>query len=195
MNLPVRRPVPHRRVLGHTLVEVLVGLTISAILAGLALVPLRQFLARRSVEHVASGLGTALRLARAEAMARGEVVTVCPRDPQAQEAAAVCASKGTDWSAGLLIFVDRGRRGVLEPGDLLLRVQQPLLQAPVLRSTLRTISFQPSGISLTAASHFDVVPPGVSPDQLDAVGGRRICINKPGRMRQIPGGQPCDNAG
>ena len=82
-------------------------------------------------------------------------------------------------------------RSLLEDGDVLVRLHMPGAQAPHVQATLGHITFQPTGISLTAASHFDVVPAGHAEDELDAPGARRACINKPGRLRTLPGGQAC----
>jgi type IV fimbrial biogenesis protein FimT len=195
MNNGVDRPrSPQARGLeGSGLVDLMISLSILAILAAAAVQPLQQYLRARSVDHAVEGLVSALARARAEAVARAEVVTVCPRDPQVPEAAAVCANS-QEWSAGWLVFVDRGRRGVLEPRDLLLQAIQPPANPPRVIATLRRISFQPSGISLNAASHIDVLPEGSDPAMPDVVGSRRACINKPGRLRLLPRAVSCAGA-
>lgn len=187
------RPPLARGMGGIGLVELMMCLSVLAILASAAVQPLQQYLRARSVDHAVEGLASALARARAEAMARAEVVTVCPRDPRVPEAAAVCANS-LEWSAGWLVFVDRGRRGVLEPRDLLLQAIQPPANPPRVIATLRRISFQPSGISLNAASHIDVLPEGSDPAAPDVVGSRRACINKPGRLRLLPRAVPCVGA-
>ncbi|MBQ0943956.1 GspH/FimT family pseudopilin [Ideonella sp. 4Y16] len=184
---------PPRRapaVAGFGLLELVIGLAVLTILASAAVQPAQQMLRARSVDQSVEGLVTALARARAEAMARAEVVTVCPRDPLAGDAAAVCANS-LEWSAGWLVFVDRDRRGLLEPSDLLLQAIQPPPHAPRVIATMRRISFMPTGISLNAASHFDFVPEGGDPAAPDIVGARRACINKPGRLRMLPRALPC----
>ena len=175
---------------GLTLLELLMALAISAVLTVISVQPAREFLAARQTAPVVASLRSALWLARSEALKRGEQVSVCPLDPAAGEAAAVCLH-GLDWSAGWLVFVDRGERGVLEQGDVLLQAEVALAHAPQITSTMRVYSFQPTGISLNAASHIDVLPEGVPRDRLDRPGVRRVCVNKPGRTRVLPGGEPC----
>jgi type IV fimbrial biogenesis protein FimT len=128
-----------------------------------------------------SSLATALRLARSEATKRGEQVTVCARDPKAAQGEVACAPAGLDWSAGWIVFVDHGVRGRIDDGDVLIQVHQPTSRTTQVTATLRYITLQPTGISLSAASHFDFLPNG----QVDAYGARRVCINKPGRLREL----------
>jgi hypothetical protein len=80
-----------------------------------------------------------------------------------------------------MVFVDQGVRGRLDEGDVVIQVHQPANRTTQVAATLRYITIQPSGISLTAASHFDFLPNG----NADAYGAKRVCINKPGRMRQL----------
>ena len=175
---------------GFTLLEVLVVLSVSMLMSALGLPTWQQWMAGRSAELTTQDLAEVVRRARSEAMARGEVVTLCPRDPDSPAGAAVCRLDSHDWSGGWLLFVDRGVRGELESGDLLLVARHPGTAGPKVTATLERISFQPSGISLSAASHFDVLPalaPGAP-----AAWSRRLCINKPGRVRQLPGGVSCE---
>jgi Tfp pilus assembly protein FimT len=190
---PVGRIRSSRAMSGLGLVDLMISLSVLAILASAAVQPMQQFVRGRSVDHAVDGLATALARARAEALARAEVVTVCPRDPKVAGVAAVCADS-LEWSAGWLVFVDRGRRGLLEPRDLLLMAVQPTANPPRVMATLRRISFQPTGISLNAASHIDFVPEGTDPAQPDVVGARRACINKPGRLRVLPRATACAGA-
>ncbi len=175
---------------GFTLLEVLVALSVSLLMTALGLPSWQQWMAGRAADLAARDLAEAVRRARSEAMARGEVVTLCPRDPDTPAGAAVCRLDSHDWSGGWLLFVDRGARGELEASDVLITARHPGTGGPQVTATLERISFQPSGISLSAASHFDVIP-ALAPGG-PAAWGRRLCINKPGRVRQLPGGVKCE---
>ena len=175
---------------GFTLLEVLVVLSVSLLMSALGLPTWQQWMAGRSADQATQELAEAVRRGRSEAMARGEVVTLCPRDPDSPVGAAVCRLDSHDWSGGWLLFVDRGVRGELEADDLLIVARHPGTAGPKVTATLERISFQPSGISLSAASHFDVVPAGAP--GAPAAWARRLCINKPGRVRQLPGGVNCE---
>lgn len=182
---------PRSRLRGLTVIELLVVLAVLAILGATSVQAMRGFVAGRASAQARDNLDQALRRARAEAMIRHEVVTVCPRDTQPDADAVACAAS-TDWSGGWLVYADRRERGVFEPGDLLLQVIQPPPRAPVVHATLRQISFQPTGVSLNAASHVDFMPvPDSGPPTTDTPGSYRACISKPGRMRVVPGGQSC----
>jgi type IV fimbrial biogenesis protein FimT len=89
---------------GFTLVEVMVGLAVLGILASIAVPSLSQFLVRSSFEGTVLDLRGAVGRARAEAIARGTVVTVAP--PTAG-----------DWTSGYEIFVDPLQRGVFTAAD------------------------------------------------------------------------------
>ena len=170
---------------GYTLIETLAALAVSAILASVSAPKLNQFLGHQSAQLTISSLNSAVSLARAEALKRGEVVTVCARDPSPGDASAVCLPSGTRWDGGWMVYVDRGKRGRLDDDDLLLLVQQPLHASLKIDATVRNLSFQASGISLNAASHFDFMPFGKPEDSV------RVCVNKPGRLRVVGVGRAC----
>ena len=89
---------------GFTLVEVLVGLAILGILASIAVPSLRQFLVRASFDSTVLDLRGAVGRARAEAIARGTVVSFAP--PTAG-----------DWTTGYEVFVDPLQKGVFTATD------------------------------------------------------------------------------
>lgn len=176
-----------RSTLGFTLVETMTALAVSGILTAVGVPQLSGVMGAKAVEGSVSSLATALRLAKSEAMKRGEPVSVCAMDPQADARNLACAPSGKDWSAGWIVFVDQGTRGRLDDSDLVIQTHQSTSSTTKVTATLRYITMQPTGISLTAASHFDFLPQG----QADAYGARRVCINKPGRLRQLPGVMDC----
>lgn len=89
---------------GFTLVEVMVGLAVLGILVSIAVPSLRQFIVRSSFEGTVLDLRGAVGRARAEAIARGTVVTVAPQT-------------AGDWTSGYEIFVDPLQRGVFTAAD------------------------------------------------------------------------------
>lgn len=185
------RPDAVPRSLGFSLIELLTVLAVAGVLTALALPALRALIDVHAVDQAAAALARATRLAKTEAMKRGEVVTVCARDASQGDAGLACVPKGKDWSGGLVVYVDRGDRGTLDDEDLVLQVEQPPAYAPQVLATLRYMSFQASGISLNAASHFDYRPAGASVDAGEPAGSRRLCINKPGRVRMVDITQAC----
>jgi len=109
-----------RKALGVTLVEALVALVVLALLTGLAAPVLTGMRQRQALRGVAEGFWNSLVLARAEAMARQQRVTVC-----AQSSAGECDPTGP-WQRGWLVFVDANRNGQHEADEALLQRQGAL---------------------------------------------------------------------
>lgn len=105
---------------GFTLVEALVALVLLAVLVALAAPSLTGLRQRQQLRGLAEGFWNSLVLARAEAMARQQRVTVC-----ALSAAGDCDATGP-WQHGWLVFVDANRNGQREADELLLQRQGAL---------------------------------------------------------------------
>jgi len=84
---------------GFTLIELMVTLVILAILTMIALPSFRDTIRRNRVNSASNALLADLNYARAEAIDRGQIVTLCPSPD-----AANCTSGGTSWSAGWMIY-------------------------------------------------------------------------------------------
>lgn len=83
-----------KRSTGFTLFELLVTLSIVAIIATIALPSFTRFIAQNELNTAARELRTALMLARSEAVKRSETVYV---------------KRNTDWSDGLLVTTNSAR--------------------------------------------------------------------------------------
>lgn len=106
---------------GYTLIELLTQLAVGAILLTLA-IPGFSFLMNASqLASVTNTLVASLQLARSEAIKRGERVTIC-KTSTAFSTNPVCDASAA-WQQGWLIFVDGDTRGVIDPNDILLHVQ------------------------------------------------------------------------
>lgn len=169
---------------GFTLVELCIALTIAGILVGVAMPAMTSFHARTAVAAQANGLMSALRLAKQEAMARGELVSVCALDPAtADSAEPACLPSGRDWSAGWVVFIDRGQRGDIGDGDRVVSLHQAGDNKGGALGTLRYVTFRPAGAMLSISSHFRFLPPGEPLDDVAVEGSALVCVNKTGRPR------------
>lgn len=177
--------VSHRWLRGFTLVELACVLAVAAILLQSVVPGMSRGLAARVLAAQVSEFMAALRFARAEAVKRGEVVTMCAADVPGARPRCV-AARSADWRNGWLVFVDRGTRGALDPGDVLLRVQAPLVRTGGVAGTRAAVSFTAAGFSTDAASHYLFDPPPTGPAGPPLA--RLVCVSKQGRPRLVSGG-------
>ena len=121
---------------GFTLVELLVVMTIGAILVAAAVPSMSWFIATTRAGNASNTMVAAFELARSEAIRRNTIVSVCRTlDPNAAEAAVACTNAAGngyaagDWASGWVMFEKRGTTAasVYENGvDSILRREQPV---------------------------------------------------------------------
>lgn len=170
-----------RKSLGFTLTETAVVLGVSSILTATAVPALQGVHATRQVRDEAAMLADALRLGRSEALRRDELVTVCALAPS-QGGEPTCRSGTTgnaDWSAGFMVFVDRGQRGEFEDDDLRIQVQQWAGTRVSVNGTWPMVTYRGTGVQFALSSRFDLKATGAKP--------MVICVAKPGRARVAEG--------
>ena len=125
---------------GFTLLELLVALSIVAVLLVAAGPSFREFLLNQELRAAAERLASDLRWARQSAVNRGGRVVVCP-------GSTVTGCRASpEWSAGWIVYHDRDGDRRLAAEDEVLR-ETPALQAISARSALarRQLSFFPNG--------------------------------------------------
>ena len=105
---------------GVTLVELMVGLGIVAIMLALATPNYRNFVLNNRRVTQANEFVMAMAYAKREAVMRGVRVTVCARATDA-----ACATT-TIWDNGWLVFVDNNKNGSVDAADQVLQVRPPL---------------------------------------------------------------------
>ena len=105
---------------GFTLTELLVVITIVAILMGLGAPSYKYVTVSNRMSAEVNGLLGDMQLARAEAIKTGSSVTVC------SSANGTTCSNSTDWSRGWIVFTDPTDLGVVDPDEVILRVQRAL---------------------------------------------------------------------
>lgn len=136
-----RAPAP--RAHGFTLVEMLVVLTIGAILAAIAIPTFNATIAGARTFDAITSLQAALDLARSEAIRRGTTVTLCRvADPAADPPVCTMAAGAfgaNDWMAGWVVFVDNsvgGTVGTIDAAELVVFRQPPLAAAAATRAVM-----------------------------------------------------------
>lgn len=168
---------------GFTLTELLTALAVSGVLATIGMPAMGSFHSKTVIDSQVQSLSSAMRRAREEAITRGELVTVCAMAPATTDSAEPhCLARGKDWSAGWIVFIDRGDRGVIGVADRIVSVQQAPTQAGVV-GTSRYITYRPTGVLLSGMGHYRVLAPGQQVMDQDQPGAALICLNRTGRPR------------
>jgi type IV fimbrial biogenesis protein FimT len=173
---------------GFTLVELLVTLTLLAILLGIGVPSMRDFLLRRAVVSHVDAFGSALRMARSEAVKRGAPVTICMSPDPTAETPACATDAANGWSTGWLVFLDRGTVGTYDTGDndILIKIGQPLTSSGGASGDRNFITFQANGISLAGNTGIQFNPTGGDTNM-----GKLVCITKTGRLNLATSGGSC----
>lgn len=166
--------------LGFSLTEMMITLTIAVIILSLATPGLSQLISKNQIATQASEMVANLTLARSEAIKRSVRSTICPSDSGT-------ACTNTDWTAGYIVFVDLDGDGSLDTGtDTILRVSSRLSGKSTLTSngfsTALPLQFLPSGQSGKAG--------GFSLCQTGQV-GRIIAITLAGGVSAIASSSDC----
>lgn len=102
---------------GFTLVEMLVAISIAAILLAVAIPSFQSFIKRNAIENLQTRLATGLTAARSEAAARNMVTTICGSDNGAN-----CVVD--KWSSGWIVFLDLNANGAWDNGEEILQTFQ-----------------------------------------------------------------------
>jgi type IV fimbrial biogenesis protein FimT len=98
---------------GFTIIELLIGMGILAILVAVAAPNFSRIIQRNSVQKVVDELYSSLVIARSESIARSRPITVCAlADPNSLTP--TCSTTSSDWNNGWFVFTDTDSDGVLD---------------------------------------------------------------------------------
>lgn len=164
---------------GFTLIELMVGITVLAILLGIGVPSFNEMMRDNRLVAQSNQLVAALSFARSESITRGIRVSVCPANGN------VC-SGGADWNTGILVFTDdTGTGGVLDaPNDVVLQQAAPSTSGFVAGGAVSptAISFLPTGAEV--AAQIDIYKTSCTGPKM-----RRISVLATGRVRLTK--EPC----
>ena len=157
---------------GFTLVELMVALSIAALLLMVAVPSFQTFVLNARRTTLANDLVLALAYAKSEAVKRGVQVTVCSRQDDT-----TCAGSIT-WDNGWLVFVDNDDDGVVDtPPEVVLQVYPPLPTGSTLRAASdQRVTFDPTGFTPGYNDTFRLC------DARGTTEGRRIVVSLQGRV-------------
>ncbi|MHB8473215.1 MAG: GspH/FimT family pseudopilin [Gammaproteobacteria bacterium] len=144
---------------GFTLIELVVTISVAAILMALAVPSFRSTIQNNRVTGQANEFITSLTMARSEAVKRGRNAYVCISSD-----GATC--KGTNWAVGWLIWVSGNTAGTWDATETTLRVHEALPTGSTLTEAggAASVQFNPDG-SAGAAVTFTLSAAGCTGNQ------------------------------
>lgn len=171
-SLPSFPRAAHKRrtAQGQTLIELLISMTILALLVGMAVPTLGRLIDNHRAKTTIYTLNSLLQRARQEAVGRGDYVTVCPSEDLQH-----CDK---NWNGPLMVFTDSNRSETLDAGEQLLWQQAAVSGGELSYSNRRTpfVQFKPTGHGNGIAGTFRF-----KSDHLD-VQSRRLTVIPSGRV-------------
>jgi type IV fimbrial biogenesis protein FimT len=157
---------------GFTLLELMVTVTVLAVLLGLAVPSFVETVRNNRLITQTNEFVGALNYTRSEALKRANPVTICSSTD-----GATCAGSAS-WSTGWVIFVDTNRNGTLEGGETLLQSAPAVANEFTLESTARTfVQYTSTGTASVNLTVFNLKRPGCTGNH-----ARRLTIPLMGRV-------------
>ena len=170
---------------GVTLVELMVTISIMAILLAIGVPAMGRFIHDTRTSNVTNEFVNALNLARSEAVRRNRLVTVCrSANP---EAATPSCDNGSDWSTGWVVFVESSSANTHGVAAENLLARHGVLTTNVnAQATLTTpVTFNATGepVGNFAGISFNF--------NYNSGCAREVAISRSGRVTVTPDGTPC----
>ena len=162
---------------GFTLIELMVTLSVLAIILGIAVPSFQGMVLRNRLTSETNNLVSALAIARSEAIKRGRVVTIC-KTANPDAAMPACAA-GANWGNGWIAFTDGDTRGTIDGTDLRLKVQQPgSVGGPVITPHVNFANFVSYGAAGAAVVNNSV-------REIPTTGNFTLCLNNVSRVIDV----------
>ena len=168
------KTTPFQQSRGMTLIELMIVLTVIAIMTGIGIPGYQSLTASNRMSASVNQLRGALALTRSEAAYRNQHVAICHSPDGLQ-----CSRRG-NWSDGWIIFTDKNRNRLIDDSDEILHVYQTVNKSIAITygafGTKHYLVYRPSGFTRTNGT-FTVCSP------LHAHLKRALILTKSGRVR------------
>jgi type IV fimbrial biogenesis protein FimT len=178
-NREESQPVRNHTESGVTLIEMMVTLTLTAILMALAIPGLTDFVLNARRDSHVFDIVAGLNLARSEAIKRNSRVTLCPSAGGQQ------CNSDTHWETGWIVFHDPNSNGTVDSDETILRVQQPKGGEGTVRGSRNRLTYQSYGFSTGFTDTLRIC------DQRGVASARSVVLSNMGRARIASGANSC----
>jgi type IV fimbrial biogenesis protein FimT len=174
------------KLLGFTLIEALVVVSVLAVVTALAMPNLRSFVVRNKVASISNEFSSALSQTRALAVSKNTCATLCAATGvSSSSGTATCTTTSSDFQKGWMIFVNptctAAQTTPTAATDVaVLRMGESGTNYAIQPSSdaLSIVMFDPRGFAvLAAAGSFQINPPTSADDSYR----RTVCLDAAGR--------------
>lgn len=170
---------------GFTLIELMLAISIAAVLVTLALPAMHDLQQRQRIDATANDLVAHINLARQHAVLQREFAVICPSlDGNG-------CSGDNRWEHGWIVFRDPDRNRQPDGPDDILRVGSAVEGLTIDSAGRTRIRYKPSGASPGTNLTIKLCDPA------DAANARAVVVSNPGRPRvgDLPGHLSCPETG
>ena len=162
-----------RKQTGFTLLELMITVVILVILVSIGVPSYQSAVRNNCAVSGGNSMLSLLVLAKSEAQRRGRSITVCPSN----SAGDGCAASATDWSVGLVAYVDVDKDHSFDSGEELIRSITPLSTCSAITTNLGSYLSFDSLAKPGNQGNFTITPNGQSQIK------RKLVVSQPSKLR------------